>query len=487
MAARHHSVTLGLLVGLSLAWSSPTGADEVPLSLEIVVDAGKRHQEMNGFGVNITPAQWRGGALKPALDLLVDDLGTSLVRLDCYGKANWLDPAQADPHGSWPAGYLASVYGSQVFTECWETFRYLTDKGADVHLNVSGRISPEWAGSDGETLVDFEAYAGMVVSLARWAREEEELPFTALAPFNETNLGFPEGPKIADWGVLPAVQAIVRKLDAAGLGDVKLILIGDAPPVDLERHRPLLHDTALVGRVAAFSHHTYGDGDEGDGGPGWYDAERPQARLVEAVAMSPHRGTPVWMTEYGDLDQSGLIEWRVAWRSTRRALKFLEDGFSAGLAWDGFDNLHEHDGVWATYGLLETNRESWTYEPKKRYFAAKQLYRFVRPGWTRVDVSGPPRDPKDVYADWHDPMRHLRLLGFVSPDDTDFTIVGMSRVEADVELDVSLKGLGSGRLAYYRTTRSEDCALVTELEPDEDGVMRVVVPGSSIFTLTTLR
>jgi hypothetical protein len=205
------------------------------------------------------------------------------------------------------------------------------------------------------------------------------------------------------------------------------------------------------------------------------------------VAMSPHRGTPVWMTEYGDLDQSGLIEWQVAWRSTRRALKFVEDGFSAGFAWDAFDNLHEHDGVWATYGLLETDRESWTYEPKKRYFAAKQLYRFVRPGWTRVEVSGPPRDPEDVYAGWHDPMRHLRLVGFVSPDGADFTLVGMSRIEADVELEIELRGLEGGPVAYYRTTDSEDCVLAAEIEPDEDGRVRAVVPRDSIFTLTTLR
>ena len=63
----------------------------------------------------------------------------------------------------------------------------------------------------------------------------------------------------------------------------------------------------------------------------------------------------------------------------------------------------------------------------------------------------------------------------------------LSRIEADVELDIELRGLEGGPVAYYRTTRSEDCALVTELTPDEDGVLRAVVPELSIFTLTTLR
>ena len=161
------------------------------------------------------------------------------------------------------------------------------------------------------------------------------------------------------------MKAIVRKMDAAGLGDVKLVLICDSPPVSVERHRPLLHDADLVGRVAAFSHHTYGDGNVGDAGPGWYLGDSPQAELAQALAMSPHRGVGLWMTEYGDLDQTGLVEWGVAWRSTRRLMKFVADGFSAGIAWDAFDNLHEHDGVWALYGLLETDRDDLDPQPQE--------------------------------------------------------------------------------------------------------------------------
>ncbi len=460
------------------------------LRTSVTVEAAKRFQRIDGFGVNITPAQWRGGVLRPTLDLLVDDLGATLVRLDCYGKADWLDPAKRGSDGRWPEAYLAGVYRGKVFAECWDTFRHLTAKGADVHLNVSGRVPAAWTGSDGQTLRDFEAYAEMAVSLVKWARDEEGLRFTTFAPFNETNLGFPEGPRVRDADVLPAVRAVAKTMDAAGLGDVKLIVACDAPPVSMARFGPMLQAADLVGRIAAFSTHTYGDGDEGDATPGWYDGESERAALVEAVATSPHKGASIWMTEYGDLDQTGLIEWQFAWRSARRLMRMLADGFHAAVAWDAFDNLHEHDGVWATYGLLKTDRETWAYTPKKRYFAAKQVYRFVRPGWHRVGVALPPRDPKDVYAGWHDPMRHLRLLAFASPDGSDVTLVGMSRVEGDVELEVALSGLAPGAagkpLAYYRTTRTEDARLVEEKRA-EDGVVRIFVPEGSIFTLTTLR
>jgi hypothetical protein len=168
------------------------------------------------------------------------------------------------------------------------------------------------------------------------------------------------GPKVRDADVLPAVRAVAGKMEAAGLGDVKLVVACDAAPVSIARFGPLLQAQDLVGRVDAFSTHTYGDGDDGDGTAGWYEGESERAALVKAVAKSPSRAASVWMTEYGDLDQTGLIEWQFAWRSSRRLLGMLADGFNAAIAWDAFDNLHEHDGAWATYGLLKTDRERWT-------------------------------------------------------------------------------------------------------------------------------
>jgi hypothetical protein len=194
----------------------------------VTVEAAKRFQRIDGFGVNVTPAQWREGALKPTLDLLVDDLGTTLVRLDCYGKADWLDPAKRGSDGRWPEAYLAEVYRGRVFAECWDTFRHLTAKGADVHLNVSGRVPAAWTGPTPDA-------AGLrrLRGDGRLAHEvgtgEGGLRFTTFALFNETNLGFPEGPKVRDADVLPAVRAVVKRMDAAGLGDVKLVVACDAP------------------------------------------------------------------------------------------------------------------------------------------------------------------------------------------------------------------------------------------------------------------
>jgi len=77
--------------------------------------------------------------------------------------------------------------------------------------------------------------------------------------------------------VVTTVRAVAKRMDAAGLGDVKLVVACDAPPVSMDRFGPMLEAKDLVGRVLAFSTHTYGDGDEGDATPLWYDGESERA------------------------------------------------------------------------------------------------------------------------------------------------------------------------------------------------------------------
>ena len=94
----------------------------------------------------------------------------------------------------------------------------------------------------------------------------------------------------------------------------------------------------------------------------------------------------VWLTEYGDLgvfDRSAEAEWkRQCVTASRRALRALNEGAQAALFWDAFDNYHEHDKAIYYHGLLRY--EDHRFAPKKRYYAAKQLYRFVPPGAQRI-------------------------------------------------------------------------------------------------------
>lgn len=473
-----------LVLALALAAHSVQCGNEKNL----VLDAGQSYQTIDGFGVNITPAQWRDGNLKPAIDLLVDDLGCVLFRFDCFGTADWLDPGKRDKNGRYPVEYLKSIYTGKIFQDAWETFRYLNSKGIEPFFNISGKIPKALAGEDGQTLVDYAGYAEMAVSMLEWAARKENLKFKLFSPFNENDLGFPEGPRMESEQCLPAVQAVLKRMQEAGLGDIGLIVMDDSWP-KMKTLESILSDSSLADSVFAFATHCYGNGGDEDGG-NWFLERSGYGKAVNLIQGGAFKKSHYWLTEYGDLDQSGEVEFGVAWRSTRRLLKRLNEGFSAGLAWDAFDNFHEHDQAWAAYGLLKTDREKWTYTPKRRYSAAKQVYRFVKPGFRRVDISGPPRDEKDVYATWRMPLKHLLLSAFASPDGKDFTLVGMSTIESDARLSLALKGLApeiEGKtVACYRTSRNEDCVKTGELKIENGGV-EYTAAENSIFTLTTVK
>ncbi|HBE40632.1 MAG TPA: hypothetical protein DDW27_05420 [Bacteroidales bacterium] len=452
------------------------------LQKEITVNVEKQGLTIDGFGVNITPAQWNDGNLKPVLDQLVDDLGCTLFRFDNTGLANWMDPGKRLPDGTWPEAYLDSVYKSKVFVDAWATFRYLNGKGIEPFFNVSGNIHPGLGTPDApQKLADFKGYADMISTMLKWAREKENLKFSLIAPFNETDIGNPEGPQIHGRDMLTATQSVIKSLNDNGLTDIKIVAMDDAS-IQFDKLEATLSDTSYVDQVHAFAVHTYGS-DAGDG------IERNFRNFVRMVKNSPFKNSRLWLTEYGDLDQTHEIEYEFAWRSTRRLMKLLQYGYSAGLAWDAFDNFHEHNQAWCLYGLLLTDTVNWKYTPKKRYFAARQIYRYVKPGWKMVEFTYP-QDPDDVFKFWHDSFRHIRTLAFVSPEGNDYSIVIMNGIEADVELSIILNNIDNTALTktinHFITGRTDNCS--RKKSPSVGGnIIRVRLPEHTISTVTTLK
>jgi len=480
---------LTLSVILAVNFFSLSQNPETNLKKEVKLNFSKSSLKVDGFGVNITPAQWNNGKLKPAIDMLVDDLGATLFRFDCTGLANWLDPEKRQSNGTWTESYLDSVYKSKVFSDAWSTFRYLNQKGIEPFFNVSGRIRPG-LGKSGEpnTLADFDGYAEMVVSMAKWAREKERLKFSLLAPFNETDHGYPEGPKIYGSDMVKASKAIIKKLDDNGLSDIGIIALDDTYP-HIDRLNAVLSDSSYINRIYAFGTHTYGNGDIGEN-EGWLPATSDYFKFSNAIESSPFKNASIWITEYGDLDQTNEIEYEFAWRSTRRLMKSFRDGFNAALAWDAFDNFHEHDTAWCNYGLLKTDTVSWKYTPKKRYFAAKQVYKFVRPNWKMIEVATPQPKKFDIYKTWHDSFRHIRIQAFVSPDGNDFTVVIMNGIESKIDMTINLDDINNGALSkkikHFVTDKTVNCNL-EESTNIKDRTVRITLSANSISTITTLK
>ena len=452
-----------------------------------VVDASQTYQVIDGFGVNFNPDQWKHGGQKQAMDLLTDNMGCTLYRFDCFGRANWLNPNRQEANGKWPANYLDSVYRSADWQNAWQAFRYLNSKTIDPYFNVSGIVPPQWNHQGTLDLENFDAYAEMIATMVDWARNVEKLKFSILAPFNETDLGGRcEGPSIPPQNRAAALSAIIKKLDEHHLSDLKLIVFCDAG-ISNDKIEPVLADTGYKQRIYAFSGHTYGNGDEGDGG--WYYAPSPVGEVKSHLLTSAYNKTHIWLNEFGDLDQTNEIDFEFAWRSTRRLFLALRDGANSGQFWDALDNYHKHDSTWSTYGLLKTDTLSWTYKPKTRFFALKQLYKFVKPGFVRIAINAPKNNKYDVYEMWHNELKNIKCLAFISPDGKDFTITGSNLIESDVAFNVQLSNIpgAEGKKCYtYVTTRQQNCELISETTV-KNMALETRFPEKCIFTITTIK
>ncbi len=428
----------------------------------IQVNGGETFQKIDGFGVNIN-SRYFDARLMPAMHLLRYDLGATLYRVDIWGKSNWLDPTGEVGRAALDPAFQAKFYSGAIFNRGWEMMRWLNQQGIQPYLTASGIVPPWMLGPDGKTLADFESFTEMMADMIAWARKREMLDFHLFGPLNETDIGDPEGPTVPPADYVKVCEMLVDKLDARGLTDVQLV-VAEQANFNATYLQELICSQKLRGRIASFGMHDY-----------WDIPSELYNQVTGGVKNSPFAGTPFWMTEYGDLEQSGEREWYVAWAMTSRLFDQLEAGFSAALVWDAYDNYHEHDEYWTIYGLLRTGLRVHT--PKKRYYASKQIFRYVLPGFVRVGArSGSPE---------------VRVLAFSSPNRDQFTIAGINDSERPARLNIQLEGLsGPASVFYYRTSETENCHQIDTIPVKGANWpftgIDVTVPPASIFTLTTI-
>jgi O-glycosyl hydrolase len=429
---------------------------------QISVDAGKRFQTIEGFGVNFNGTYFRD-TQKPLLDMLVDDLGATIFRLDPYGLSNWEAVNDNSDAKVMNWEYYNDRYSIPAFEASWAAARYLNAKGILPFLTLSG-IAPEWmlekrAPRPGVKTPDvpdhlradmYEEFAEEVVSLAVYARTRARIAYEFFSPLNETDCAPKEGPFITPDEMPLVLMAIARRLRTEGLGDVRLV-VAEQCSLDNDFISPILARPELMKQVGAFSLHTYGS--------------KPIAPHVEHVRASAYASVPVWLTEYGDLDdedRSAANEWaNFSVAATERALRALNDGATVALYWDAYDNYHEHYPRMTYYGLVKNTDHIYT--PKKRYYAAKQLYRFVRPGFQRIGASVEGAG--------------LTVSGFRNGADGSVVLVGVKRGGPD-KVRVAVSGAVVGSWELYETTRQVNC-----LKADTSLKGEFEMPGDAIFTM----
>jgi O-glycosyl hydrolase len=191
------------------------------------------------------------------------------------------------------------------------------------------------------------------------------------------------------------------------------------------------------------------------------------------VTRSKYPETRVWLTEYGDLsdrDKSFENEWKnQSLKSTQRVLRALNQGARAAFFWDAFDNLELCEMRPSFYGLMRNDNHH--YSPKKRYFAAKQLYRFVRPGSERIAANSE--------------TAGLMVSAFRDTSKNLLVIIGVKQGgPKQVQIIIPDAGLAPPSWDLYQTTQTLDCSRTGSVV-SANGVAQLELPDEVIFTLVS--
>src|SRR6516165_6532743 len=210
-----------LLCSLLFAGPHPAPAQGPGAQIQVSINPRQRLQMIDGFGVNFNGTYFRD-AQKPMIDLLIDDLGATIFRLDPYGLLNWEvvldDKAPPPQHRVCHQGALSKP----------------------AHLNPAM----------------YREFAEEIVSMLLYARTKARIDFEYFSPLNETDCYPAEGPRVDPEEISKVLDAIAQRMKKEGLGDVKLV-VADQAMVTNNYIGPILHADDLMKQVAVFSFHTY--------------------------------------------------------------------------------------------------------------------------------------------------------------------------------------------------------------------------------------
>jgi O-glycosyl hydrolase len=423
-----------------------------PPAAPLAVDGATRFQTIDGWGTTVNAANWKNGQVTPALDMLIDRLGCSIIRVS-IDNIDWESTNDnADPQSfNWP--YYNAIYSSAKWNDLWSTMAYLNKKGITKHLilNFMGP-GPAWMGGGTLAAGMDDEFVEMVASVAHYARVTKGLQFGLFAPNNEPDWDAIEGIRM-DRFRWPAVMATLAvKLDAMGLGDLRFVgpdtaNIAEGTGMYLPQ---MTANATLMAKLDHYAFHNY-SGDTGG--------------AAKAIAASKYPDKNFWMTEYSE---------------TEDLFAMLGQGPSALLMWDGFDSVYNH-AILAGRGTTPPNDAGnapaflsyspgkGTYTPRKNFYEAAQVFKFVPAGAVRIAATE--STTATVYAFHHAATGRVTIVGY-HPRENPITFAGTL---------TNLPGVSAFQL--YTTTSTQDMRRGADV-PVSNGAFTFTAPGGGVFTLT---
>ncbi len=454
----HLATSRNIMVCLALIMTSFTIV-QVPVanavSTTITVSGDQRFQTMDGFGVSINAHSWNNGELKPALDMLVDQNGSTIFRV-VMEMTDWEQTNDnADPN-SFNWAYYNPIYSGTEFAALWSTIDYLRLKGipsSNIILSFMG-IGPAWMGGASLSSAQEDEWVEQVVSAAYYGLAVRGADFGVLSPDNEEDWGNNEGIVMSSTQYARVMNKVAMRLDALGVSAVRLAGPETASVCSGagEYWQQMTAYPTLMSKVDHVSLHNY----SGD-----------TCGASASIKASAYPGKSLWMTEFSVYDQ---------------AQSFLEQNATGLLVWDGYDSVYRHailNGLGSQPGndagnapaLLSYSAVTKTYTPRKEFYLYSQLFKYVPRGAVRVGASSS--------------NSAVRSLAFQDPASGRLTVVGNNTSRSAQTLTIALNALGTNpaALQYFQTNTSSNIAQGANVAVSA-GSATVTVPAGTVFTLT---
>ena len=427
----------------------------------ITIDGAQTNQVIDGFGVNANYWSFQGNSLKPAIDSLVDGAGITQFRV--VMNNGWETANDNGDPASMNNSYYNAIYSSTEFQKLWGLLRYLNQRGLtnSVMLNFQGR-APSWMAPYCLSPGMEDEWAEMITSLVLFARTNQHVAFSLLAPNNEPDL-YAEGMRIPDGGQYAAIlHSLAVNLDTYGISN--LSLVGPDLSQAVTNWMPeMMADPTIMARVGHFGTHNYSQ----SGG----------ASVAPFIAASAYKDRNLWVTEYAPWCAScedgvgGTNSWSYALTEADFLLGQIKIGASAAFVWEGYDSYYPHHSSWSFWGLLAVDSTSsipYTYTPRCTFYALSHYAKFVRPG-ARCLCQTVGTSDLESQAFYHDTLGHL-------------VVVGINRSSTVQSLKVNLKSLPSFDVLHlYNSTAFTNLAHGTVTAVSNS--CTVNIPANSIYTL----
>ena len=510
---------LGLAAGLATTCLLP--ADALAAPLDLTVDAGVRHQEMDGFGTTL--AYWLTEPYNQDAfrTMYYRDLGASMLRMDFHH--NVLTSAPGDLATPVVLGtdidqnitkFDFEAFGVKVFGDFaaagaqkkLDEFRLIGSIWTPPHWMKGPEITwstgepngtlPQIDGLDslGGSLIDTEEnlqqFARYVSAYVKGMEQHFGVPVYAISLQNELVFSEPYNSAVYSPELyVKALKAVGREFERNGITtkiqgpeDVGVGVSSD--PWVLWRQMQFINavraDPEAAGYLDIYSIHGYaGDGFSAGGsstgaqmwqqylhGRSAEDYPTPAYAWWEGVGDD---GKQIWMTETG----GGQQAWDVAdqYGNQNGALGLAVMMHEAIVHGDVSAYLHwqtANDQPAGTGTLTEGTDTS-----SRKYSAAKHFYRYIRPGAQRVEVSSANVEGVLTSAFVHDEQQSLTLV-----------LINTGTEEKELSIDISsiLGAFSPDEYLAFRTSESETFLGLPDLVP-QDGRLIVTLPGKSVTTV----